>query len=188
MQEQRRHQRIRFGTPLVIQIGYNGQLEKGRLENLSLSGFMVRTNISLEIGKNFGCEFKIMGSVRIDAPATAVSRLGDLYGARFHVGPINERLVKNAMEDAIANGSASSVSTHNVRGKKVMCVSGGLNATLENDFSYALTKAGINELDLSAVTCVDNDGLNLCKDAMRNYGVTIGAQSTCFSLAWNNWL
>lgn len=187
MEEHRRHQRIRFGKPLPIQIGYNGRLETGALENLSLSGFMVRTAIPLEVGKSFGCEFRIDTSVRIDTVAVTVSRLGDLFGARFQAGPINDLLVKNAMDDAIAGGTASCVSTHVVQGRKIMCVAGGLNKTLENDFDYGLNKAGITELDLSAVTCVDKAGIDLCKTAMRKHGVTIGAQSSCFTLAWKSW-
>ena len=187
MQEKRRHQRIRFGLPLSVQIGYDGCLDIGTLENLSLSGFMVRTSVPLVVGKKFGCEFSISGHSRIDAVAVTISSLGNLFGARFQEGPINDLLVRDAIEEAIANGSASSVSTHVVQGKRVLSVSGGLNATLENDFVYGLTKAGVEELDLSEVTCVDAAGIELCKKAMRNHGVSLGTQSPCFILAWNSW-
>lgn len=187
MQEQRRHQRIRFAIPLTVLIGYNGRLESGTLENLSLSGFMVRTAIPLQIGRNFGCEFSVSEGTRIDAVATTVSRLGDLCGARFQDGPVINLLVRDVMEETIASGSASSVCTRTVQGKKVLCVAGGLNATLENDFSYSLTKVGIDELDLSRVTCVDVAGIELCKKAMRNHGVSLVGQSPCFALAWKSW-
>lgn len=184
MEEQRRHQRIRFANPPPVRIGYGGTIAEGRLENLSLSGFMVRTSVPLEVGKNFGCEFSVLGSSRIDAVAVTVSRLGSLCGARFLAGPINSLLIKDAIEEAIESGQASCVSTHILQGRKIMVVAGGLNATLENDFNYALTKAGIDELDLSAVTRIDEAGLALCKNAMRNHGITIGARSECFMRAW----
>jgi len=186
MQEQRRHQRIRFSTPLSVEIGYGGRIGHGTLENLSLSGFMLRTNLVLEVGKNFGCEFSISSSARIDAVAVTVSRLGDLFGARFQAGPISNLLIRDAMDEAIASGNASSVSTHIEQGRKIMYVAGGLNAALAHDFDYALNKAGIDELDLSAVTQVDETGIALCKKAMHDHGVNIGARSACFSLAWKN--
>ena len=184
MQEQRRHQRIRFNTPVPVAIGFGGRIGSGTLENLSLSGFMVRTNLILEVGKNFGCEFSISNSARIDTAAITVSRLGDLFGARFQAGPINSLLIKDAMDEALASGHASSVSTHVEQGRKIMYVAGGLNAALTNDFDYAVNKAGIDELDLSAVTQVDDIGIALCKKAMHDRGVNIGARSMCFSLAW----
>ncbi|OQA31074.1 MAG: PilZ domain protein [Betaproteobacteria bacterium ADurb.Bin341] len=186
MHDQRRHQRIRFGKPLAIRIGFNGQLGSGYLENLSISGFMVRTEIPLEVGKNFGCEFSIFGSARIDTIAITVSCLGDLFGARFQAGPISSLLVKDALDQALASGHASSVSMHTMEGKKVLCVAGGLNASLENDFSFCLTKSGIHELDLSGVTRIDPAGLALCRNAMRHHGVSIRASSECFASAWQN--
>lgn len=184
MHDQRRHQRIRFSKPLIIRIGFNGRLGSGCLENLSVSGFMVRTQVPLEVGKNFGCEFSIFGAARIDTVAVAVSSLGDLFGARFQAGPINSLLVKDALDQALASGHASSVSMHTVEGKKVLCVAGGLTASLENDFSFCLSKSGIHELDLSAVTRTDPAGLALCKNAMRHHGVSIRASSECFASAW----
>jgi hypothetical protein len=50
MQEQRRHQRIRFGLPPRVTVGYGGVLGEGVIENLSLSGMMFSTDMALDIG------------------------------------------------------------------------------------------------------------------------------------------
>lgn len=184
MKDQRRHQRIRFGKPPAIKIGFSGTLGKGVVENLSLSGLMLRTAVPLEVGKNFGCEFSVFGSSKIDVAAVAISRVGDLYGARFRAGPINELLIKDAIANAIASGQASTVSVHAEGDRKVMRISGGLSGSLANDFFYSLTKMGIDELDLSAVTFVDDAGLELCSKAVARYGARIGAKSECFAAAW----
>ncbi|MGE5385317.1 MAG: PilZ domain-containing protein [Betaproteobacteria bacterium] len=186
MSEQRRHQRIRFGKSPTIKIGYDGELGGGTVENLSLSGFMVRTAVPLEVGKNFGCEFSVFGSSKIDVAAVTVSRLGDLYGARFQAGPISEVLIKDAIANAVASGQASTVNVHTENGRKIMRIAGGLTGSLYNDFYYSLTKMGIDELDLSAVTYVDEEGIRLCSKAVARYGATIGAQSECFAVAWQN--
>ena len=47
MKEQRRHQRIRFGVQPLIRIGQSGVTGIGRLENLSLGGLMLRTDLPL---------------------------------------------------------------------------------------------------------------------------------------------
>lgn len=184
MNEQRRHQRIRFGKPPAIKIGYDGTLGGGTVENLSLSGFMVRTAIALEVGKNFGCEFSVFGSSKIDVPAVAVSRVGDLYGARFKAGPISEVLIKDAISEAIASGHASTVNIHTEGTRKVMRIAGGLTGSLYNDFYYGLTKMGIDELDLADVTFVDDEGMRLCAKAVGRYGAKIGEMSECFAAAW----
>jgi len=186
MHEQRRHQRIRFGIQPPIKIGFAGESKTGTLENLSLSGLMVRTVLPLEVGKTFGCEFSVFGSTRIDVAAVTVSRIGDLFGARFQSGPISELLIKDAIDGALASGRASVVNMHQVEGRKVLRVAGGLNATLANDFDYSLNKIGIDELDLSGVTKVDLDGIGLCRLAVQAFGVTIGTLSDCFAEAWNS--
>lgn len=184
MREQRRHQRIRFGSPPPIRIGYNGSLGDGYIENLSLSGLMVRTRLQLDVGHNFGCDFSIFGSPRIDVVAATVSRIGDLYGARFIAGPISERGIDDAMNAALASGWASAVTMHNIGGRSVMRVAGGLSAALSNDFEYSLGKVGVDEFDFSAVTRIEAPGLELCRRAVEKHGVAIGAASECFNQAW----
>ena len=76
MEDQRRHQRIRFGSPPSIKIGYAGSTMRGTVENLSLSGIMVRTPQLLEVGKTFGCEFSVFGSPKIDVAAITISKVG----------------------------------------------------------------------------------------------------------------
>ena len=97
MQDQRRHQRIRFGAPPSVKIGFGGVVGEGHIENLSLSGLMVRSSMNLEIGRLAGCEFSIFCSPLIDVPVTIVSRVGDLYGARFQTGPINRSSSKTPL-------------------------------------------------------------------------------------------
>lgn len=185
MLDQRRHQRIRFCTPPTAKIGYGGSIGEGVIENLSLSGVMVRTNMALEIGHTAGCEFSLFDSPVIDVPAAIVSRVGNLFGARFQTGPINQISIEDAINAALTRGQASIFSLHELAGKKVMRITGGLNGTLRNDFMHALTRVGVNEIDLETVTAVDQAGLALCLVAVRRYGVEIGAQSTCFANAWN---
>jgi hypothetical protein len=184
MLEQRRHQRIRFGAPPLVSIGYGGTLGEGRLENLSLSGIMVRTGLALEVGHTAGCEFSLFGSPMIDVPATVVSRVGDLFGARFQTGPINQVLIDDAINAALSSGQASILAVREIAGRKVMRISGGLNGALRNDFMHALTRVGIDEIDLESVTAVDQSGLALCLVATARHQAVIGAQSDCFAGAW----
>lgn len=186
MLDQRRHQRIRFCAPPTIKIGYGGAIDEGVIENLSLSGLMLRTDMELDIGRTAGCEFSLFGSPVIDLPAVVVSRVGNLFGARFQTGPINQILIEDAINAALAVGQASIFSMHELGGRKVMRVIGGLNGTLRNDFMHALTRVGVNEIDVEAVTAVDQGGLALCLVATGRHGVEIGAQSACFSSAWNS--
>ena len=184
MLDQRRHQRIRFGVPPKIEIGYGGAIGEGTIENLSLSGVMLRTGMALEIGRTAGCEFSLFGSPVIDVPAIVVSRVGDPFGARFQVGPINQILIEDALNAALALGQASILSVHELGGRKVMRITGGLNGSLRNDIMHALTRVGVNQLDVEAVTAVDQSGLALCLVATTRHGVEIGAQSACFASAW----
>jgi len=183
--DQRRHQRIRFCSPPTIKIGYGGAIGEGVIENLSLSGVMLRTSMALDIGRTAGCEFSLFDSPVIDVPAAVVSRVGNLFGARFQKGPINQILIEDAINAALTVGQASIFSVHELGGRKVMRVMGGLNGTLRNDFMHALTRVGVNEIDVESVTAVDQSGLALCLVASRRYGVKIGAQSTCFAHAWS---
>jgi len=184
MLEQRRHQRIRFGTPPLVTIGYGGVIGEGAIENLSLTGLMVRSDMQLEVGRNAGCEFSLFGSPLIDVPVTMVSRVGNLFGGRFQTGPINRILIEDAVNSALAAGHASILSVHELGGEKVMRISGGLNGTLRNDFMHALTRVGVDELDVEGVTQVDQAGLALCLVAANRHGVKIGQQSACFEAAW----
>ena len=185
MSEQRRHQRIRFNVPPDICLGKFGQIGQGELENLSLSGIMLRTGLSLSVGEVFGCEFSVFGSPLIDLRAVVVSQVGDLYGARFQAGPISELLIKDAIESAIASGKASILSIHDLEGRKVMRISGGLNKCLRSDFMHSLQRVGVAELDLSGVTDIDSVGMALCLIAAEQYHVKLNKRSSCVEAAWS---
>ena len=184
MIEQRRHQRIRFGEPPAVSIGFAGQLCEGGIENLSMSGIMLRSSLVLEIGRSVGCEFSLFGSPRMDVAVTVVSRIGDLYGARFQVGLINQVLIEDAIRQALESGKASVLTVHELAGRKVMRIAGGLNASLRNDFMHALTRVGVDEIDLAGVAQVEQAGLALCLVATERHGAVIGSQSDCFAGAW----
>lgn len=184
MFEQRRHQRIRFGVQPRVEIGYNGALGEGEIENISLSGLMVRSTMALEVGRTMGCEFRIFDSPLIDVPATVVSRVGDLFGARFQTGPIAQILIEDAIGSALASGKASILSMHETGGKKVMRITGGLSGCLRNDFMHALTRVGVDEIDASQITQVDQAGLALCLVAVSRHGTKFAGQSEVFSSAW----
>ena len=184
MIEQRRHQRIRFGTPPSVKIGYGGAVSRGVIENLSLAGLMFRTPMSLDIGQLAGCEFSVFGSPVIDVPITVVSRVGDVFGARFQAGPINQVQIEDAINGALGRGQASVLSIHELGGRKVMRILGGLNGSLRNDVMHALTRVGVDEIDLEGVSVVDSAGIALCLVAIGRHAVKLGAQSECFADAW----
>lgn len=184
MQEQRRHQRIRFGVPPKVRIGYGGVIAEGGIENLSMSGLMLRTEMALTIGHIAGCEFSLFDSPMIDVPVTIVSQVGDLFGARFQIGPINQVMIDDAIGHALGSGQASILSVHELGGRKVMRIAGGLNGSLRNDFMHALTRVGVDEIDVEAVTAVDQAGLALCLVATNRHAVTMGPRSACFAAAW----
>lgn len=184
MLDQRRHQRIRFGAAPAIKIGYGGVVGEGTIENLSLSGLMVRTEMALETAQRIGCEFRIFGSPLIDVPATVISRVGNLFGVRFQPGPISQIMIEDGINSALASGKASVLSVHDVAGRKVMRIAGGLTGTLRNDFMHALTRVGVDEVDLAGVTVVEQAGLALCLVAVSRHGVVLGEQSRCFAEAW----
>lgn len=185
MQEQRRHQRIRFGVPPEAKIGYAGLTGQAAIENLSMSGMMLRTALKLEIGRTVGCEFSLFGAPWIDMPVTVVSRVGDLYGTRYQSGLINQVLIEDAINDALAAGRASVLSVHELAGRKVMRILGGLNGSLRNDFMYALTRVGVDEIDVAGVTAVEQAGLALCLVATQRHNAIIGSRSECFAGAWD---
>ncbi|MFT3849277.1 MAG: PilZ domain-containing protein [Propionivibrio sp.] len=173
MREQRKHQRIRFNTLPKVRIGQLGLAGSGELENLSLGGLMLRTDLPLKIGEACGCEFVVFESPLIDMSAIVVSKIGDLYGARFQAGPVSEWLIQEAMNDALSSGKASVLSINDLQGHKVMRISGGLNRGLRNDFMHHLTRMGINDLDLAEATEIDEVGFELCRVAVEDYKVRI---------------
>lgn len=179
MNEQRRHQRIRFNSPHPVRIGQFGFSGSGELESLSLGTLMLRSELPIRVGVAVGCEFVIFDSPLIDLSAVVVSRIGQLYVARFQAGPISECLIRDAIDRGLATGRASVLSINDLRGRKVMRIAGGLNAGLRNDFLHGLTRMGVDELDLSAVTQVDDEGLDLCRIAVEQHRVAIAAPSPC---------
>jgi hypothetical protein len=184
MLDHRRHQRIRFANLPTVRIGFGGEIGEGMIENLSLAGLMVRTAMPLEISHNIGCEFSIFGSPLIDVPAAVVSRVGNVFGVRFQTGPINQIVIDDAINSALDSGNASILAVHELGGKKIMRITGGLGNALRNDFMHALTRVGVDEIDLDGVTLVDQGGLALCLVAISRHGVKLGAQSPCFAEAW----
>lgn len=160
----------------------------GCIENLSMSGMMLRTGMDLKVGSGIGCEFSLAGDAAIDLSAVVVNRVGDLYGVRFEPGPISRILINDAIALSLSDGHASILSTHETGSGKIMRIVGGLNGSLNNDVMYSLTKVGVEELDVSGVTAVDQAGLALCLLAQGRYGVRIGQQSECFSRAWRETL
>lgn len=184
MLERRRHQRIRFSIPPKALIGYGGEIGEAVIENLSLSGLMMRTTMPLEIGRHVGCEFRVFESPMIDVAASVVTRVGDMFGVRFQPGPINEVVIDDAIHSALDLGQASILTMHESAGRKVMRIVGGLDGSLRGDFMHCLTRVGVDEIDLSGVTAVESGGMALCLLANGRYGVAIGASSPVFADAW----
>lgn len=185
--EQRRHQRIRFDTPLPMKVAHLGERADGGLENLSLGGLMFRSKLQLAVGETIGCEFSVYGSPLIDIAATVASRVGDgLYGARFQAGPVSQFLVDDAINDAILRGKATVLTIHDRDGGKVMRIAGGLTAAVKTDFMHGLSRVGIAEIDLSEVTRIDNEGVAMCAHAVARYGVRAERRSPCVLAAWQH--
>ena len=126
---------------------------------------MLRTDLPLKVGEPFGCEFAVFGSALVDMSAVVVSRVGDMFCARFEAGPISELLIGDVIARALSTGKASILSLNEFQGRRVMRVAGGLNGCLHNDFMHGLTKVGVDEIDLSGVTDIDNAGVELCRIA-----------------------
>jgi hypothetical protein len=179
MREQRRHQRVRFAKLPSVRLGQSGLAGSGELENLSLGGLMLRTALPLKVGEAFGCEFVVFDSPLIDMSALVVSRVGDLYGVRFQAGPISACLIEEAIGQALAAGRGSILSINDLHGRKVMRIAGGLNGALHNDFMHGLTRMGVDEMDLAAVTAIDSAGLELCRVAVDRHQVGIVHASSC---------
>jgi hypothetical protein len=179
MKEQRRHQRVRFNTLPLVRIGQYGIAGTGKLENLSVGGLMLRTELPLKVGEAFGCEFSVFNSPLIDISGIVASKIGDLFGARFQAGPVSEWLIQGAIDNALDLGKASILSINDLQGRKVMRITGGLNAGLRNDFMHSLTKMGVDEMDLSGVTEIDSAGLDLCRSAVGKFKVGIVNPSPC---------
>lgn len=181
--EQRRHQRVRFGYPPPVVLGGDGWYGEGSIENLSLSGLMLRCAQPVSIGQTLGCEFSVAGAPFVDLPIQVVSRVGDVFGARFLAGPLSQVLIEETLVAVMENGLASLLTVHERSGHKVMRILGGLNAALHNDFMHTLTRMGIVEIDLAGVSRVDAAGMALCRLAVQQ-GVALGAQSPVFTDAW----
>jgi len=179
MTEQRKHQRIRFNVLPPVRIGQFGLSGTGALENMSLGGLLLQTEMPLKVGEVFGCEFTVFDSPLIDMSAVVVSKIGDRYGVRFQAGPISEVLIQDAIDRALASGKASVLSINELQGRKVMRIAGGLNASLRSDFMHSLTRMGVDEMDLSGVTEIDNAGLDLCRIAIEQHRVGIVRPSSC---------
>ena len=84
MKEQRRHQRIRFNTLPTVRIGQFGMAGSGVLENLSLGGLMLRTDLSLKVGDACGCEFVVGGFV-LAYPADPAGPAQETAGCRCSI-------------------------------------------------------------------------------------------------------
>lgn len=163
----------------LVRIGQFGLGGAGTLENLSIGGLMLRTELPLKVGEAFGCEFTVFDSPLIDMAGMVASKIGDLFGARFQAGPVSEWLIQDAIDNAIDQGKASILSINDLQGRKVMRITGGLNAGLRNDFMHSLTKVGVDEMDLSGVTEIDSAGLELCRSAIGQFKVGIVNPSPC---------
>jgi hypothetical protein len=165
MKEQRRHQRIRFNVQPLVRVGQAGMSGLARLENLSLGGLLMRTDLPLKSGETFGCEFSVFGLYLIDISAAVVGSVGELFSARFQAGPISKVLLQDEIARALSSGKGSVLSVNELQGRRVMRVQGGLNDCLRTDFLHAL-KTGVDEVDLSKVTDIDPDGAELCRTVL----------------------
>lgn len=170
-----------------MKIGHQGGRADGWMENLSLGGLMCRSTLSLSVGETIGCAFRVYDSPVVDIAATVASKVGDgLFGLRFQAGPMSQYLLQDAINGAIAQGKASILSIHDLQGKKVLRVAGGLTVASRNDFMHGVSRVGVAEIDLSEVTLIDPEGLNMCALAVSKYGVRADRRSPCVDNVWRN--
>ena len=108
-----------------------------------------------------------------EQPTLAIEN--SLFVQRF----LGEWLIQAAIDNALASGKACTLSLNELQGRKVMRVAGGLNAGLRNDFIHNLTKVGVDELDLSCVTQIDSEGLDLYRIAVQQHRVGVVQLSAC---------
>ena len=179
MKERRRHQRIRFGVSPQVRLGQFGVSGSGQIESLSLGGMMLQCALPLRVGAPIGCEFELFASPLIDLSALVVGRIGQRYSVRFVAGPVSACLIEEAVERGLAAGQASVLSINEVHGRRVMRVAGGLTARLRDDFMHGLTRMRVDRLDLSGVTQIDADGMDLCRIAIEQYQAGIVRPSSC---------
>lgn len=179
MNERRRHRRIRFSKSPRVRVGQAGYTGYCALESLSLGGLMVHSERPLRVGAALGCEFELFASPTVDLSVQVVSRIGERYSARFSPGPVSECLIRNAIDRGLALGDASVLSISDVQGCRVMRVAGGLAGLLRDDFMHALTHQGVDRIDLSEVTRIDGEGVDLCRVAIEQYRVGFVRPSPC---------
>ena len=134
---------------------------------------MLHGEVALKVGIAVGCEFELFDSPLIDLSVLVVSRVGRRYSARFQAGPLSECLLEEAVGRGLAAGGASILSVNDVGGHKVMRIAGGLNAGLCKDFVHALTRTGVDRIDLAAVTKIDAEGSEICRIAVEEHRVGI---------------
>jgi hypothetical protein len=184
-QDRRRHQRIQFDEPQPVRIGHRGQRAVGVLENLSLGGFMCRSILPLAVGDTITCEFRVFDSPLIELLATVASRVGDgLFGVRFQAGPLSQQLIEGSINAAISQGKATILTIHNLPSGKVLRVFGGLTAASRNEFMHGVERVGVTEIDLSAVTMIDKEGISMCSLAVSRFGIRAERRSPCVQAAW----
>ena len=189
MIEKRRHPRIRFATQPRVHLGQFGLSGFGELENLSMGGLMLRTELPLRINEVCGCDFTVLSSPVLDLSVTIVSKVGaDLYGARFQPGPLSERVLGDVIAHSLSSGYGSVLSINDLQGRKVMRVMGGLNLGLRGDFMHHLARSGVVELDLAEVTGIDHDGFNLCRIAIDQFKVRVIHPSPSVRAVLGNYL
>lgn len=168
-----------------MRVGHAGKQCDAQLQNLSLGGLMFRADLPLAVGESIGCEFRVFDSSTIDLVAVVASKVGEgLYGVRFQAGPMSQLLIQDAIDHAVAHGFVSIVTVHEQESGRVLRVAGGMTAAAKADFSHAVQRVGVAELDLSEVTFIDKDGLSMCALAVARYGVRAERRSPCVERAW----
>lgn len=173
MIERRRHQRVTFASPQSAHFGQLGIRGSGYLENISLGGLLLETDIGLKIGEPLGCEFVLVNEHLIDIPAVVANKVQKYYGIRFQAGLVSQWLIQEAIDTMLLSGRASILSIKDLGGRRVMRIEGGLNKSLHEQFMSGLINSGIQDLDLSGLTHIDREGRNLCKIAAEQYKVNI---------------
>lgn len=152
-----------------------------QLENLSANGLMCRAGADFPVNQRLALSFCFEWSPPIELWAQVVSRVGALYGVRFDAAPLSEPLIQAMIGVALKRGDAASATVHDVGGRRVLRLMGGLWDSLAPDIAHFLARGGVDALDAQAVTAVETAGMAPCLEALASGQLELIAESTVFA-------
>ena len=184
MQERRRHQRVRCTHLPPFSIWAACGLGQGSLENLSISGVMLRTDLALRVGQPVGLAVGGLRGHAFETVASVVSRVGDLIGLRFRNAPLAMPHIEAIISDLLQRGEASAATLHDLGGQKTLRVCGGFTPAIDAELRHFVERVANGQLDVGEVTAVDPTTLAHCLPALLTGQIKLAAASPVFLKAY----